>query len=171
MVLVGVGSNQGQSLDIVLAAMARLEEYALCGTFRCSRLYETSPVDCPPDAGIFINGVVGFEAVEGLTAEALLIALKALEREYGRTQTLQRNAPRELDLDLLVFNDEQRCTEYFTLPHPRATQRLFVMAPANEVAPQLVWPGMGDMVATLLENLETDEEVSPLAQPTCSSRC
>ncbi len=71
-----------------------------------SSLWRTSPVDCPPDSGDFINAVVAFEPRDGLTPEGLLAALKQLEREFGRAAAPVRNAPRELDLDLLVYGDE-----------------------------------------------------------------
>jgi len=162
LVIIGLGSNRGQSLDVVPASMRALQDFALPGTFRCSRLWRTSPVDCPPGSDQFINAAVSFEARTGLTPEGLLEELKALEVAFGRGQTLVRNAPRELDLDLLVFDEQRRDTDTFTLPHPRAMDRLFVLAPVAEIAPGLRWPGIGMTVAELLNALETDEQVLPL---------
>ena len=162
MVLVGLGSNRGDSLGIMREAMETLREFARPDSFRASSLWRTSPVDCPPGSGDFLNAVVGFDAREGLTPEALLAALKAIERAHGRPQVYERNAPRELDLDLLVYDDETRATEEFTLPHPRAADRLFVLAPAQEVAPRLVWPELGATVDVLLSRLTTDENVERL---------
>jgi 2-amino-4-hydroxy-6-hydroxymethyldihydropteridine diphosphokinase len=162
LVLIGVGSNQGDSLEIVKRAISELERFALPQTFRCSRLWRTSPVDCPPDSGMFLNAAVGFEARENLTPELLLRQLKDLERQFGRGDKVVRNAPRELDLDLLVFDEETRDTETFTLPHPRAVERLFVLAPVAEIAPELGWPGIGKTVRELLLILETDEQVTAL---------
>ena len=161
MVLIGLGSNQGDSRRIVLEAMARMDVFAR-GDVRRSSLWRTSPVDCPPGSGDFINAAVAFEAREGLSPEALLKALKAMEREYGRNATPVRNSPRELDLDLLLFNDEKRNSGQFMLPHPRAVNRLFVLSPAAEVLPEAVWPGTGRTIRTLLEELETDEVVQRL---------
>jgi 2-amino-4-hydroxy-6-hydroxymethyldihydropteridine diphosphokinase len=163
LVIIGLGSNQGQSSQVVSASMRALQEFAQAATFRCSSLWRTTPVDCPPGSSDFINAAVGFEARPGLTPEALLEALKAIEVTFGRGKTVIRNAPRELDLDLLVFDEERRDTDTFTLPHPRAIDRLFVLAPVAEIAPELRWPGNGMTVAELLDVLETDEQVLPLA--------
>ncbi len=163
MVLIGLGSNQGQSTQILVAALRELERFAQPGTFVASSLWRTSPVDCPPGSDPFINAVAGFSPCEELTPEDLLQDLKALERKYGRRDVVVRNAPRELDLDLLVFGAERRNTQTFTLPHPRAVDRLFVLAPAAEIAPGLRWPGLDKSISELLEALETDEQVTPLA--------
>lgn len=160
-VLIGLGSNRGDSRHIVLEAMARMDSFAR-GDVRRSGLWQTSPVDCPPGSGDFINAAVAFEAKEGLSPEGLLMALKALEREYGRNATPVRNAPRELDLDLLLFDDEKRAGGHFTLPHPRAVNRRFVLSPAVEVLPDAVWPGTGKTIRALLDALESDEVVRRL---------
>jgi 2-amino-4-hydroxy-6-hydroxymethyldihydropteridine diphosphokinase len=168
-VLIGLGSNQGDSMAIVPAAIRALAAFARPGTLLQSRLWQTSPVDCPPDSGDFVNAAVSFEARASLTPEQLLHELKALEREFGRGKKLVRNAPRELDLDLLVFDDHIRQTASFTLPHPRAVDRLFVLAPAAEIVPGLVWPGIGKTVQELLNSLDTNEHASPVTDhPRCS---
>lgn len=163
MVLIGLGSNQGPSADIVPQAVQALAQFAVPGTFRSSRLWQTSPVDCPPQSNEFVNAAVCFEARPELTPESLLRQLKALEVEFGRGRKLVRNAPRELDLDLLVYDQHTRDTQDFTLPHPRAVNRLFVLAPAAEVAPDLQWPGINQSIQDLLNALETDEQAIPMA--------
>jgi len=162
LVIIGLGSNQGQSRDLVSAAMNCLEAFAVPGTLVRSGLWRTSPVDCPPGSGDFINAAVAFEAIAELTPEALLGKLKALEAVFGRSDSTVKNAPRELDLDLLVFDDERRDTDTFTLPHPRAMDRLFVLAPVAEIVPGLKWPGTDTTVLELLDALETDEQVLSL---------
>ena len=161
MVLIGLGSNRGDSRRIVVEAMNRLSVFAR-GTVLRSHLWQTSPVDCPPSSADFINAAVAFEPRADLTPEALLTELKALERRYGRHPAPVRNAPRELDLDLLLFGDETRNTEDFTLPHPRAVDRRFVLAPAVEVLPETIWPGTRQTIRQLLEALESDEVVRRL---------
>lgn len=143
--------------------MSRLAEFA-DGEVCCSGLWRTSPVDCPPGSDDFINAAAAFDARAGLTPEALLSALKAIEVEYGRGAAIVRNAPRELDLDLLLFDEETRDTAHFTLPHPRAVDRLFVLAPAEEVLPDAVWPGTGRTIRTLRAELETDEAVERIEE-------
>jgi 2-amino-4-hydroxy-6-hydroxymethyldihydropteridine diphosphokinase len=162
MVLIGVGSNRGDSVAIVVAAMDRLAAFA-DGPLRRSSLWQTSPVDCPPGSAPFINAAVAFAPRPDLTPEALLTGLKALELEYGRIAAPVRNAPRELDLDLLLFGDEVREREDFVLPHPRAVNRRFVLAPAAEVLPDRVWPGTGWTLQLLLDRLVSDEQVRRLA--------
>lgn len=161
MVLISLGSNRGDSPAIVAAALERLRAFA-DGAFRASQLWRTSPVDCPPGSRDFINAAVAFRPRPELTPEELLAALKALEAEFGRGPPRARNAPRELDLDLILFGGERRSSEAFTLPHPRATGRRFVLAPAAEVAPEQRWPGLAVTVAELLARLDSDERVSPL---------
>jgi 2-amino-4-hydroxy-6-hydroxymethyldihydropteridine diphosphokinase len=166
-VLIGLGSNRGESRRFVLEAMARLSEFA-AGDVLCSHLWQTSPVDCPPGSAHFINAAAAFTAPRSLTPEGLLGSLKAIEREYGREQVSERNAPRELDLDLLLFDDEVRDTEEFMLPHPRAVDRLFVLAPAEEVLPDAIWPGTNQSIRQLLAALKSDEHVVRLeAQYAC----
>lgn len=162
----GLGSNQGESSAILQAALAGLRACA-ASDLRCSRLWRTSPVDCPPGSPDFLNAAVAFDALPSLSPEALLRRLKLLEREHGRQQQYQRNAPRPLDLDLLLFGDEQRNLPWFTLPHPRAIDRQFVLRPAAEVLPDRVWPGSNSTIAELLANLVTDEKLELICDPLC----
>ena len=167
MVVIGLGSNLGDSLDVVQTAMALLEQFALPGTFARSSIWRTSPVDCPPGVGDFVNAVAGFAPQSELEPLELLGRLKSIEAEFGRDQVRVRNAPRELDLDLLLFGSKRLQLPELTLPHPRAVQRLFVLQPLVEIAPDLVWPGLDQSVAALLEAIDTDEvvervEVAPL---------
>ena len=74
-----------------------------------------------------------------------------------------RNAPRELDLDLLLFDEQTRNDPDFVLPHPRAVNRLFVLAPAAEVLPEATWPGVGLTIAELLAGVASDEQVQRLS--------
>ena len=142
--------------------MRRLAVFAR-GPLRCSSLWRTSAVDCPPNSPDFINAAVAFDPRPGLTPESLLAALKALELEFGREPIRVRNAPRALDLDLLLYGDATRATADFQLPHPRAVNRRFVLAPAAEVLPEAVWPGQSLTIAELLAELESDEQVVRMA--------
>lgn len=164
MVLVGLGSNQGESTDIVVAAIEALVSFAEPNTLRSSQLFRTSPVNCPPGSGDFVNAAVTFDARAGLTPDELLQALKTIERDFGRAEKYQRNAPRELDLDLLLFDEQTRDTDVFTLPHPRAVDRLFVLKPAAQLVPDVIWPGLDKSIAHLLNELITDEEVHALEE-------
>ncbi len=149
-VLVGLGSNQGDSPALILAAMARLGAFA-AGQVRCSSLWRTSPVDCAPGTQDFFNAAAAFLPAPGLSPELLAAALKQLELELAGGGPRQRNAPRALDLDLVLFADQIRQSPALILPHPRAWQRLFVLAPALQVAPDSFWPGIGQTTRMLYE--------------------
>ncbi len=161
MVLLGLGSNQGESTQIMVEAINALTAFAQPGTLRSSRLWRTTPVDCPPGSADFINSAATFEAMDGLSPEQLLQELKQLERVFGRGVKHERNAPRELDLDLLLFGDQVRNLPNFVLPHPRAQNRLFVLQPAVELVPDAIWPETGKSIQQLLDDLQTDECVTP----------
>ena len=149
---VALGSNLGDARRNVLRAMERLEEFSAAPLLRSS-LWQSAPVDCPPGSPVFVNAVVGLVPRVGETPESLLSKLQALEREFGRQPKKVLNEPRPLDLDLIAFGSETRATRELTLPHPRAPERAFVLAPLNELAPGLVLPGQTQTVAELLASL------------------
>lgn len=135
---IGVGANLGFSRDAVLNALLDLDRLPDTEFICASSLYRSTPLDAEgPD---FINAVAELET--GLSAEALLHALLAIEKIHGRVRTT-RNAPRTLDLDLLLYDDVRMATAELTLPHPRLTERAFVLVPLLEIAPELELPGMG----------------------------
>ena len=150
-------------MDIVSRVLEDLREMSV-GEFRASSLWRTSPVDCPPGSADFVNAVAAFHA-DARSPEWLLSRLKAFEGRYGRSMAPIRNAPRELDLDLLLFGDVVRRTQRLTLPHPRALARGFVMTPAAEAAPEWTWPGTGRTIADLARGLMTDETLTRLTEP------
>ena len=156
MVFIALGSNLGDSPAIVRRALRRLEALSVAPLLRSS-LWQSSPVDCPPGSPPFVNAVAGLAPQPGETPETLLAKLQALEREFGRRPRQVRNEPRPLDLDLLAFGAETRATPALTLPHPRAHERRFVLAPLAELAPDLVLPGQSQSVAALLAALRSDE--------------
>ena len=128
-----------------------------------SSLWQTIPVDCPPGSPMFINAMVGLFPRPGETPESLLEKLQSFEREFGRTPKKVRNEPRPLDLDLIVFGSEVRDIPEFTLPHPRAHLRRFVLQALHEIAPGLVLPGQTKTVAELLDGLPVGERVTRLS--------
>jgi 2-amino-4-hydroxy-6-hydroxymethyldihydropteridine diphosphokinase len=157
--IVALGSNLGDSRRIVLDAMSRLQKFSDEPLLKSS-LWQTSPVDCPPDSPKFVNAVVAFVPKAGETPESLLGKLQALEKEFGRAPKKILNEARPLDLDLIAFGQEIRCTEDLVLPHPRAHLRKFVLLPLNEIAPDFVLPGQGRPVSELLAGLTSDETVA-----------
>jgi 2-amino-4-hydroxy-6-hydroxymethyldihydropteridine diphosphokinase len=139
MAIVAIGSNLGNSRELVRRAMDRLQEFSDTPILRSS-LYETSPVDCPPGSPNFINAVAAFEPRASETPESLLKKLQALEQEFGRLPKKALNESRPLDLDLIAFKAEVRNTPQLVLPHPRAHLRGFVLEPLAEIAPDFVLP-------------------------------
>lgn len=164
MVLIGLGSNLGASSDLLLRSGARLRRFAQ-SEYRMSSLWLTSPIDCPPGSPDFVNACVAFNPAPQFTPERLLTALKDMELEAGRKPNSRRNAPRALDLDLLVHGQQRRKTWRLVLPHPRASARRFVLAPAAEIAPSLRWPGTQQTVRQLLAALDESEHAVRLGGP------
>ena len=136
---IGVGSNLADPLEQVRQALMELESIPGTRVTARSSLYRTSPVGYleQPD---FINAVASVQTT--LKPQALLAALLAIENRHGRRRAM-RNAPRTLDLDLLLYGEEVFDQDGLTLPHPRLHERAFVLAPLAEIAPEAVVPGMG----------------------------
>jgi 2-amino-4-hydroxy-6-hydroxymethyldihydropteridine diphosphokinase len=111
---------------------------------------------------LFVNAAVALEPLPDETPESLLAKLQALEKEFGRRPREVLNEPRPLDLDLIAFGNEVRSTPRLTLPHPRAHLRRFVLAPLNEIAPDLILPGQRRSIRDLLAALRNDEVVTRL---------
>jgi 2-amino-4-hydroxy-6-hydroxymethyldihydropteridine diphosphokinase len=154
--IVALGSNLGDSRQIILEAMATLQDFSN-GPILKSSLWQTSPVNCPPDSPLFINAVVGLVPRKDETPESLLAKLRSLEKEFGYRPRKIPNEPRPLDLDLIAFGAETRDTPELIMPHPRAHLRRFVLEPLSEIAPELVLPGRSETVSQLLAELSSDE--------------
>ena len=154
--IVALGSNLGDSRKVVLDAMARLQNFS-DEPIQKSSLWQTSPVDCPPNSRKFVNAVVALAARAGETPESLLKKLRGLEKEFGRAPKKILNEARPLDLDLIAFGNEIRNSPELILPHPRAHMRRFVLQPLSEIAPDLVLPKHRKTVAELLVELSSNE--------------
>ena len=130
---VGIGSNLDDPRSQVMRAFDELDRLPHTRVVRKSSLYRTAPLgyEAQPD---FINAVAQLET--GLPAERLLGELQAIEQRHGRERSF-KNAPRTLDLDLLLFGDTKLSSPQLTLPHPRMHERSFVLKPLLEIAPEL----------------------------------
>jgi 2-amino-4-hydroxy-6-hydroxymethyldihydropteridine diphosphokinase len=159
--IVALGSNLGDSRQMIVAALARLEKFSNRPIFKSS-LWQTPPVDCPPGSPPFINAVAAWVPFADETPESLLKKLRRLENKFGRTQKKVLNEPRTLDLDLIAFGAEMRNTPELVLPHPRAHLRRFVLQPLSEIAPDLILLGQSRTVAQLLAGLPANETVTRL---------
>ncbi|MGH7951081.1 MAG: 2-amino-4-hydroxy-6-hydroxymethyldihydropteridine diphosphokinase [Limisphaerales bacterium] len=160
-VFVALGSNLGDSRKIILDAIARLQSFSDEPILKSS-LWQTSPVNCPPESPKFVNAVVGFVSQKNETPESLLNQLRELEIEFGRTPKKILNEPRPLDLDLIAFGNETRNSEELILPHPRAHLRKFVLQPLGEIAPDFILPKQTKMVSQLLAKISSDETLTKL---------
>ena len=170
-----------RTLEAAIRALAALPGARLRGV---SRLYATAPVGVTDQAD-FHNAVVALDVPAGPDPEtgatALLVALKSLERAFGR-KARRRWGPRELDLDLLLFGrarlavdrppegrsaDPAKATRLLEVPHPEARERLFVLAPLADLAPGLIPPGWKERVATARDRrvkIEGPRAVRPVAR-------
>ncbi|MEO5687280.1 MAG: 2-amino-4-hydroxy-6-hydroxymethyldihydropteridine diphosphokinase [Burkholderiaceae bacterium] len=155
-VFIGLGANLGDARATVRDALSELRLLALAGSFQASALYASVPVESiGPD---YVNAVARLRTA--LAPHALLDALQAIELRFGRDRPY-RNAPRTLDLDVLLFGVEGDAggvslhDERLSLPHPRAAQRTFVLEPLAELWPSGLIPGAGQ-VARLLAAARRD---------------
>jgi len=139
---IALGANLGQAMQAVRDALRELGELPETKLVRHSSLYRTAPVASGgPD---YINAVA--EVSTALTAPQLLDHLQALEQQAGRERPYP-NAPRTLDLDLLLFGSARIASARLQVPHPRMYQRAFVLVPLAEIAPALVSPAQLQGVA------------------------
>jgi 2-amino-4-hydroxy-6-hydroxymethyldihydropteridine diphosphokinase len=158
-IFLGLGSNQGDRLQLLRAALQRLAPHVLIQA--CSSLYETPPwgvTDQPP----FLNAVA--RASTTLEPQALLRLLKQVEQALGRTPGL-RYGPRPVDLDILLYGSLQLADTALQIPHPRIAERSFVLVPLAELAPSLRLQPAGPTVAKLLAARPDRAEVKKIGPP------
>ena len=142
---IALGANLGDPATTVRAAFGALANLPESRVLHCSSLYRTAPVGLA-DQPEFITAVAKLETT--LAPEALLDALHEIEQRFGRVRA-ERNGPRTLDLDLLLYDDQFIDLPRLTLPHPRLHLRAFVLQPLAEIAPDLAIPGRGTVAAWL----------------------
>lgn len=116
-----------------------------------SSIYETSPIASEPGTPFYLNAVMEIDF--GGDPAVLLQRILEIERTMGRPVRRHRNAPRLIDLDILYVGDLVLNSRELTIPHPRASERRFVLTPLAEIAPDLVLPGQNVSVAKLLAGL------------------
>jgi len=149
---IALGSNLGDRLGHLRAArdeICRLPEVS--GPVLASSIYETAPVDSPPNAEAFLNAVLELE-FDG-DPLALLRGLRAIEVLLGRPPERPPNAPRTIDLDLLYAGELTLAEPELVVPHPRLHERRFVLEPLSEIRPELVLPNQRRSIAELLAAL------------------
>lgn len=151
--LVALGSNLGDRLSHLTAAVGALDGEAGITVVATSGLYETAPVGGPDQQGPYLNAAV---CVETTLAAADLLAMQHRIEAAHERERLVRWGARTLDLDLLTYGDEASDDEALLLPHPRMHQRRFVMVPVCDVAADLVHPRLGFAMKRLLAELPVE---------------
>jgi len=142
---IGLGSNLEDPRSQLQRAFAELDRLPETRLVAHSSLYRSAPLGYP-DQPEFVNAVA--KVATALTPQALLQALLQIEHEHGRERTF-RNAPRTLDLDVLLYDDTQLHEHGLTIPHPQMHLRAFVLQPLLEIAPDCVIPGIGSVEQAL----------------------
>lgn len=132
---VGLGANLGDAPAMLAWAVRALADLPASRVSAVSSLYRSAPQDCEPSSPDYFNAVACLHTL--LTAPDLLAALLDIERQTGRLRPY-RNAPRTLDLDLLLYGDARIGSKDLTVPHPRMHQRAFVLLPLAQIAPDRV---------------------------------
>lgn len=146
-VVVALGSNLGErmaALQGAVDALADTPDFFVTGV---SAVYETDPVDSPEDSGPYLNAVLLADTT--LPAARLMERALAVEDAFDRERGEGRNAPRTLDVDLIVVGDRRSDEDFLRLPHPRAHERAFVLQPWFDLEPDAVFPELGP-IADLL---------------------
>ncbi|GGI20398.1 2-amino-4-hydroxy-6-hydroxymethyldihydropteridine diphosphokinase [Oxalicibacterium faecigallinarum] len=135
---IGIGANLGDARETVTQAIDLLDRLPQTSLIKRSSLFRTAPVDAEGDD--YVNAVAQIRTE--LLPHDLLLALLDLEQQFGRMRPYI-NAPRTLDLDILLFGDQHIDSPSLTVPHPRMTMRAFVLIPLLQLDPLLHIPGQG----------------------------
>ena len=151
--VISIGSNLGERRTNLQGAVDTLADTPDVWVTAVSPVYETEPVESPEGSRDFLNAVVCLDTT--LSARTLLERALAVESAYGRERGGERNAPRTLDVDLIVLGDRRADEPDLVLPHPRAADRAFVLVPWLDVEPDAEIPGVGP-VAELVEKTGRD---------------
>jgi len=146
--VLSLGSNLGERLASLQGAIDSLADTPEVWVTAVSPIYETDPVDSPEGAGTFLNAVVLVDTT--LSAPTLMDRALAIEDAFARERGTERNAPRTLDVDLIVVGDRRSNEDFLRLPHPRASERAFVLQPWFDLEPHAVLPDSGP-ISDLLE--------------------
>lgn len=153
---IALGSNLGDRLWHLQEAVRRLlNAHFSMRLLAAAPVYDTAPVDCPEGSQSFYNTVVEISC--NLAPLELLRDMRAIEAAMGRPNEHAHHAPRTVDLDMLYADALTLETPELTLPHPRITQRCFVLQPLADIRPDLVLPGNELPIQEHLECLQSDE--------------
>ena len=159
-----LGSNISSRLGNLSEAKRRILAHEGVKLLASSPVYETEPVGVKPEYEhlSFLNAVLVIDSPRAV--QDCLTQLRAIEIDMGRHRSLDRFAPRAIDIDILYAGTERIESGGLVLPHPRWAERLFVVVPLADVRPQLVLPGCDRTVAEVLKDLPRDKSVTLLTR-------
>ncbi|MCX6168295.1 MAG: 2-amino-4-hydroxy-6-hydroxymethyldihydropteridine diphosphokinase [Ignavibacteriales bacterium] len=145
-IFLALGSNKGNRLEFIYSAVRKINENDSCKVLKCSSIYETTPygiVDQPN----FLNAVIAISSDFNIIE--LLQFVKHLEKNIGRTESLEKWGEREIDVDIIFYNDVIYTGDMLVIPHPESLKRDFVIIPLLEIAPDFIFPGMQKKIMEL----------------------
>lgn len=145
-----LGGNLGDVAGAFTAAAQKLEAAGMIN-IKLSSFYRTAPVGCAPGAPDFLNAALTGDWPD--SAEELVAACQKIERESGRAAIHGVNTSRTLDIDIILFGARIINSDTLRIPHPRAAQRLFVIAPLAEIAPEMIFPDSKTKVSDIFKSL------------------
>lgn len=160
---IALGSNLGNRLTHLRVARDHVRKLVDPESlYLQSPIYQSEPVNCPDDSPDFFNAVIEIDYI-GKPHE-LLSHTQGIEYHMGRVSSGVENAPRVIDIDILYFGDVRMDEDILTVPHPRLTDRLFVLQPLNDIRPNLVLPGDDATISEHVRYLDSDERPLTLVQ-------
>lgn len=149
-IFLSLGSNLGDKRNNLYYAVNEIRKYRLITVKKISSFYMTSPFGekNQPD---FVNAVIQIET--GLNPDGLLFFVRSIEKKMGRIKYLKWG-PRKIDIDIILFNDQVIKKHGLIVPHPEAKNRLFVLEPLMEIAPDLIFPGTNLKIEKIIKELK-----------------
>jgi 2-amino-4-hydroxy-6-hydroxymethyldihydropteridine diphosphokinase len=160
-VFIGIGSNAGNKIENIKSAIDLISRFEDCKVEKVSSIYETLPFgDIKQDN--FLNAVI--KITTSLNPQELFVELKRIEKKLGRIAR-EKWGPREIDLDILFFNDLIFSDEIITLPHKGIIYRDFVLVPLIEIEPELVHPVFNKKIVDFVLELKTKNIINKLSEP------
>jgi 2-amino-4-hydroxy-6-hydroxymethyldihydropteridine diphosphokinase len=150
--VLAIGSNLGERLNNLQGAVNTLADTPEVWVTAVSPVYETAPIDAPEGSKDFLNAIVLADTT--LSARTLLERALAVEDAYGRERTAEAGAPRTLDVDLIVVGDRRANDEDLVLPHPKAHERAFVLAPWHDLDPDAELLDLGPVAELLAKTAD-----------------
>ena len=155
-IFLGIGSNVGDRYSYMKQAIQQLDGHPHIWVVDRSHVYQSSPMYYT-DQNDYYNMVVEIDT--NLTPIDLLNEIKSIEKKVGRKPSIEKNRPREIDIDILSFGNMEIHSHVLEVPHPGISERKFVLKPWNDLAPEYICPGFDSNIETMLDALENEEPV------------